>query len=151
MEVAHYGGHEFPVGIVAQIEHHGVPLGGQTVYQLATLDGDAAVYLGIRDMQQLDGLDKVVGELAVEVVLDLSELGLGFLGERVAQVVAYHLAAIFQHPLQHETRTAAQRMQHRGGQQGQRGEGRVIERVFQTFAHIASIIALATLSVAPVF
>ena len=95
----------------------------------------APAHLPVADIQQLDRLHHIVGELAVKFCLDPAEFLLGFFGIALREVAAHHRAAVVHHMLKHKAHHRADAVQHTERQPRQRPEQGHIEHIFQLDFH----------------
>lgn len=131
------GDHILPVALMPQIEEDGAPVGAQGFEHPGIGEPQVTAHLLVGDVHELDGLEQVVAEVAVEGFLNLYDIPLALLGEGLEEVLAGHLTAVTCHMIDEGIEQAAECMQHPIGPDGQCLDGDKEQRVFHFILHVS--------------
>ncbi len=82
---------------MGEVHHDAASLAEEAVEHFGVLKLHAAHDFPVGDVEQFQGLDEVVGKVAVELPFDAAQFGVGFFRKRGREVAAHHLAAVADH------------------------------------------------------
>ena len=103
-----------------EVYDHTAALGHDAVYEFEVLEGHAALHLGVGDVEELDGLDHVVGEVAVEPALHRTPLGFAEAGKTLGQIAAHKAASVADHMIYKDIEHVGEDVEHAQRQESHR-------------------------------
>ena len=110
--VQRHRGRPLPVAAVGEVHHNAAALGHEAVDKPDVVELHAALYLGVGYVEQLYGLHYIVGEVAVELLLDSLARGLASVGEAGGEVVADDASAVARHIIYNEEEDVGEDIEH---------------------------------------
>ena len=125
---------------MGEVSHYRFTLVKQRVEHLHILEHDAPAHLLVAHMEQLYGLEEIVGEISVKLPLNRRPLGIRKMGETFRKIVGHHLAPVAGYVIKHYKCGRRQRVESFEGEQSQTVEHpaeRSVKNVFESGSHIA--------------